>query len=360
MGSWREILLPVSIQESSSLERGENDRDMSQEQQHHEPIYRTSSARVGRMMAIMLGICIVGGAIFFGMWDYWISEVPPVVSMATPVVEPTTITPTGDTITYALSFVEASDFITLAFNALPGEPDNNPTITANVGDEIVFDVVNDGVSFHAFGVTKETEGIGGIIPGTEVAKPADPLKPDESGTATFVPTEPGEYYYICTVPGHRAQGMEGIITVTEKEGGDSSDDTGAATSTSQQEPVTPTGQSHEFEVDFVEADDFITFGFNALPGDEGSNPTFTVNSGDQVTFTATNIGNSFHAFGIVADPTDFSNTLWDSEIASLASPMKPNESGSVTFTAGSPGKYYYICTVPGHAVQGMQGSFIVE
>ena len=50
-------------------------------QEHNDPIYRTSPARTVKMMAIMLGICIVGGAIFFAMWDYWISEPPPVVAM---------------------------------------------------------------------------------------------------------------------------------------------------------------------------------------------------------------------------------------------------------------------------------------
>ena len=34
-----------------------------------ETVYRTTAARTGKMMVIMLGICIVGGAIFFGMWD---------------------------------------------------------------------------------------------------------------------------------------------------------------------------------------------------------------------------------------------------------------------------------------------------
>ena len=51
---------------------------------------------------------------------------------------------------------------------LPGEPDNNPTITANVGDKIIFDVINDGKSFHAFGVTLDTEGFAGIY--TQVLK----------------------------------------------------------------------------------------------------------------------------------------------------------------------------------------------
>ena len=52
--------------------------------------------------------------------------------------------------------------------------------------------------------------------------------------------------------------------------------------------------------------------------------------------------------------------MFDSEINSPTNPLKAGESGSVTFLAGAPGTYYYICTVPGHALQGMQGSFIVE
>ena len=177
-------------------------------------IYRTTPARTGKMMIIMLGICIVGGAIFFSMWDYWISEPAPVVAMmagdsgsAGPAAH------TGATIMSALSFIESPDFRTLAFNALPGEPDNNPTITMNVGDKVVFDVVNDGKSFHSFGVTPDSEGFGGIIPGSEVALASNPLKPGESGSSEFIAGEDGVYYYICTVPGHRDQGMVGKIIV---------------------------------------------------------------------------------------------------------------------------------------------------
>ena len=49
--------------------------------ENNQTVYRTTSARTGKMMIIMLGICIVGGAIFFSMWDYWISEPAPVVGM---------------------------------------------------------------------------------------------------------------------------------------------------------------------------------------------------------------------------------------------------------------------------------------
>ncbi len=307
-------------------------------------IYRTSPARTVRMMVIMLGICIAGGAIFFGMWDYWISMPPGVVAAPDHATE--TVAATGKTVPVSLSFIESSDFRTLAFNALPGEPDNNPPITVSVGDKIEFDVVNDGVSFHSFGVTSDEEGFVGIISGTDIATASNPLKGGESGQSEFVPASEGTYYYICTVPGHRAQGMEGVITVTAAE-----------------EPAqasAPTGVSHDFSVDFVESEDFRTLAFNALPGEEGHNPDYTVNSGDDVTFTATNKGVSFHSFGIVSDPADFNNILWGSAIAAPTNPLKAGESDSVTFTAGAPGEYHYICTVPGHAAQGMQGSFTVE
>ncbi len=316
----------------------------------NDPIYRTTSERTVKMMVIMLGICIVGGGIFFGMWDYWTSMPPPAGQMTAGVEDHSSaggaVTLTGVEITSSLSFIESSDFRTLAFNALPGEADNNPTITTNVGDKIIFDVVNDGKSFHAFGVTADTEGFAGIIAGSEVASANAPLKPGESGTAEFIPSEPGTYYYICTVPGHRMQGMVGEIIVS-----------GAGAPAAA---APPTGISHDITFDFVESSDFRTLAFNALPGEEGSNPEVRVNSGDEVTITTVNAGKSFHAFGVVSNPDDFNSVIFDSAIAAATNPLKPGESGSVTFLAGAPGTYYYICTVPGHALQGMQGSFIVE
>jgi len=176
------------------------------------PNFITSAERTAKMMAIMLGICIVGGAIFFGMGDYWISSPPAAASIgAAEAVAGGTFT--GQEIPVSLAFVESSDFRTLAFNALPGDPDNNPTIKAEVGDKIIFDVINDGIAFHSFGVTAESEGLAGIIPGTDIASASSPLKPGEGDQSEFIPSEEGVYYYICTVPGHRAQGMMGKIIV---------------------------------------------------------------------------------------------------------------------------------------------------
>ena len=316
-------------------------------QNNSQNFQRTSPARVGRMMAIMLGVCLIGGIIFFSMWDYWISEPPNVISvMAGDVDHSGPAEATGITITQDLQFLESADFRSLTFNAMIDEPGVNPTIEMSVGDKVVFNVVNDGMSFHAFGVTKDTEGFAGIIPGSEIAAPTNPLKPGESGISEFIAGEEGTYYYICTVPGHRDQGMVGEIIVS----GSSGPAVAAA----------PTGVSHEFEFDFVESADFRTLAFNALPGEEGNNPDVIVNSGDEVTITTNNVGMSFHAFGVVSNPDDFNNVIFDSAIAAATNPLKPGESGSTTFTAGAPGTYYYICTVPGHALQGMVGNFIVE
>lgn len=312
---------------------------------HETPIYRTTSARTAKMMAIMCGICIAGGAIFFSFWDYWIS-MPPGNQMHAAATAPTQGAVTGKQFDVELNFIESPDFKQLAFNALAGELGHNPEIQASVGDKIEFVVKNNGMSFHAFGVTEAAEGFEGIISGTEIASPNNPLKPGTGGKSAFVPTKEGTYYYICTVPGHRALGMEGKIIIGPK---------GEAP-----QAAAPTGVKHDFDLKFIESQDFTKLAFNALPGEDGHNPDFTVKSGDSVTFKVANNGMSFHAFAVVSDIDDLNTVVFNSAINSANNPLKPGQSGEVTFTAGAPGMYHYICTVPGHAALGMAGNFIVE
>jgi nitrite reductase (NO-forming) len=313
-------------------------------EQHTEPIYRTSPARTAKMLAIMCGVCIAGGVIFFSFWDYWISLPPGNQMVKGPAPEQAAVT--GKEFDVELTFIESADFRTLAFNALPGEQGHNPDIQASVGDKIEFRVKNGGKSFHAFGVTAAEQGFEGIIPGTAIASANNPLKPGEGGESHFVPAKEGTYYYICTVPGHREMGMVGKIIVGPK---------GAAP-----QAAAPTGVSHDFDLSFIESADFKNYAFNALPGEEGHNPKITVKSGDTVTIRVANNGKSFHAFGIVSDVDDPNSLVFNSAIRSPNNPLKPGEKGEVTFTAGAPGSYHYICTVPGHAALGMQGDFIVE
>jgi nitrite reductase (NO-forming) len=183
--------------------------------QHNQEIYRTTSARTGKMMAIMLGICIVGGVIFFSMWDYWTSTQAPVVAQMAGESEHE-LAPgvaTGKHMEVTLNFIESSDFRTLAFNALPGEEGHNPEFRVKSGDEITFSAVNAGKSFHAFGIVSDPENFNNILWNSAIAAASNPLKPGESGSVTFTAGAPGTYYYICTVPGHALQGMQGSFIV---------------------------------------------------------------------------------------------------------------------------------------------------
>ena len=185
--------------------------------EHDETVYRTSPERVGKLMIILVGLVVVGGVIFFSLGDYWISELSPAGQAFAGIISEEDAAPvvaqTGADIPITLDFIESKDFRTLAFNALPGESGNNPTINAKVGDRIIFNILNAGKSFHAFGVTLNDEGFGGILGSSAVASPNSPLKPGEGGNSVFIPGEPGTYYYICTVPGHREMGMVGTIIV---------------------------------------------------------------------------------------------------------------------------------------------------
>jgi len=182
--------------------------------QHNQEIYRTTSARTGKMMAIMLGICIVGGVIFFSMWDYWTSTPAAVVGMMSETIEHDPKTAfSGVHIPVTLSFIESADFRTLAFNALPGEEGHNPEFRVKSGDEITFTAVNAGKSFHAFGIVSDPENFNSILWNSAITTASNPLKPGQDGSVTFTAGAPGTYYYICTVPGHALQGMQGSFIV---------------------------------------------------------------------------------------------------------------------------------------------------
>ncbi len=319
--------------------------------EHEAPILRTSPARLGKMLAILLGIMVIGGAIFFLNYDYWNSYLPTAGKIqeggGSGSHEGGKFT--GKTIEVNLDFMESPDFKVYSFNALSGDG-KNPEIHANIGDKIIIHVKNAGKSFHAFGVTDSKEGTGPVIDGTAVGTADNPLKPGKGGDATFIASKAGEYYYICVVPGHRELGMEGKIEIAPGSGSTQASGT----------EVKPTGNKVEFTASFVMSADFKQYAFNALPGQPGTNPDIKVKSGDTVTIHVKNDSKSFHAFGVVADPDNPSDVLWNSAVATPDNPLKPGKSGDVTFVAGAPGTYHYICTVPGHAALGMDAKFIVE
>lgn len=330
---------------------------------HDETIYRTTPRRVGKMLAIIIGIQVIGGAIFFTHYDYWNSYLPEAGKLQEQQMEQaaapaaggpssTQGTFSGKEIHVSLKFVESPDFKNYGFNAPIGSPGADPEIDVNVGDKIDFDVTNGGKSFHAFAVTASSSGPGPAIDGTTIGTADSPMKPGQHGTVSFVPASAGTYYYICAVPGHRELGMEGKIVVG---GGGSAG--GLAAGTGGTAPAN--GHKVSYSLAFEISPDFSKYGFNGTGG-AGTNPDITVHSGDTVTIHLSNPSKSFHAFGVVTDPENPSSVVWSAAFKSPDSPMKPGETGDVTFVAGTPGLYHYICTVPGHAALGMDGHFIVQ
>jgi len=89
-------------------------------------------------------------------------------------------------------------------------------------------------------------------------------------------------------------------------------------------------------------------------------PTLTFISGQTVTLTLQNAGTMPHNFAIVNAKSSTATVLWSAQVGSLSNPVNQGSSGSVTFTVGSAGNYYYICQVDGHVALGMWGNVVVQ
>ena len=181
---------------------------------------------------------------------------------------------------------------------------------------LVFDVKNSGKSFHAFAITDSTSGPGPAIDGTTIGTADNPMKPGSSGDVTFVP--PAGWYILLHLCSSRTQRTwEWKVKI------DSNSRLAAVQQLHQVQQLLATGNKVEFTVSFVMSDDFKQYAFNALPGQPGSNSAITVKSGDTVTIHVKNASKSFHAFGVVTDPTDPSDVLWNSAVGTADNPLKP-------------------------------------
>lgn len=314
------------------------------------PITRTSSSRFAKGLAVIIIVMAIGAGINLAFSDFW-HKFPPANQLKVQEVKGgESVVSTGVTREFQLRFTESADFRTLGFNGVAGEAGANQDIVVNVGDMVTIKVENGGKMPHAFGVVSNPEDPNTIVFKTAFKSASDPIKAGERGEVTFTPTKEGEYFYICTVPGHSLQGMQGKFIVKKAEGA----------STGSVAPVKPTGMSHTFDLAFTESADLRTLGFNAPKGEPSANPEFRVKAGDSITFNVVNNGKMPHAFGIVTDPENPNSIVFNAKIKSADNPILKGQTGSVTFIADKPGHYFYICTVPGHPLQGMQGDFIVE
>ncbi len=77
----------------------------------------------------------------------------------------------------------------------------NPELIANVGDTVRLTVVNGDPVAHDLKIDEFSVYTGEL------------LTDEQSATVEFIVTQPGEFNYYCSVPGHRQIGMVGILRV---------------------------------------------------------------------------------------------------------------------------------------------------
>lgn len=103
------------------------------------------------------------------------------------------------------------------------------------------------------------------------------------------------------------------------------------------------------------------YGFGYAPDNITSpGPTITLKLGEKVVLEFVSAGKLPHTFAIVPERRFEAKALWGVEIGKTNMPIPPGQSRSVTFVPDRPGRYYYVCTVPGHIELGMWGTLIVE
>jgi nitrite reductase (NO-forming) len=189
--------------------------------------------------------------------------------------------------------------------------------TAPVGT-VVFKLVNRGKIAHDFKIN---------------GKKTPLVKPGKSVTLKVVFKKKGRYAYLCTVPGHAALGMKGVLgvgTTAPPPPPAAKPTTTAKTTTTAQTTTTAAspGPGGTVQVSMFE------YGFKLSPS--------IIPSGS-VTFVMNNTGTVTHNF--------------DVEGVKAGSFVDPGKSATMTVNVQAGRAYNYECDVPGHAALGMRGTF---
>ncbi len=106
-----------------------------------------------------------------------------------------------------------------------------------------------------------------------------------------------------------------------------------------------------------------TFAFGLNPENLTSpGPVIRIKDGEIVKIVVRNVGKIPHSFAIVPELDRDAQPLFQGAfVGTGARPVPAGEEGETIFKViDKPGRYYYICTVPGHLELGMWGVIVVE
>jgi uncharacterized cupredoxin-like copper-binding protein len=188
---------------------------------------------------------------------------------------------------------------------------------------VIFTVKNEGHLEHDFAIA---------------GKKTPLIAPGKSASLTVTFKRKGQFKYSCTVPGHAAAGMEGVLPVAVSLKSTTTTPTTPTTTTSASTTTTanPGVGTAQTTVDVS----IVEFSFTLTVNGQS---TASVHSG-QVTFVITNNGKLRHNF--------------DLEGVHAGALLSPGQSETWTVTL-PPGHYTYQCDVPGHAALGLLGYLTV-
>lgn len=240
----------------------------------------------------------------------------------------------------------------LAFVGVGGSIDGvvNPNLEVGTDQVVQVNLINgDGaqhdISFPEFGAT--SDHIAGQGASTIIVFRAD---------------QEGEFFYFCTVPGHRQAGMEGRIIVGER-----AEETATTAASITRDPgdlPSPVGvrepqtvkvelEAVEVEARLAEATTYNYWTFNGqVPG-----PLLRVRVGDTVELSLKNHEDSHMIHSI-----DLHAVTGPGGGAAVMQ-VPPGQEKTFTFKALSPGLFVYHCATPmvaHHIASGMYGLILVE
>lgn len=252
-------------------------------------------------------------------------------------------------VTYTLK--TGGDGHMLMFYGVGGDIDGiaNPTLTAEPGQIVEIRLINGQAVEHDLRIDEFDIETGPVtVEGQEAILQ---FRADEATAAS----------YYCSIPGHRAAGMEGLILIGDAEVGGA---TGDSVVNNPANVPAPLGgrepQTVQIDLTAVEVQGQLAngttysyFTFNgAVPG-----PFLRVRVGDTVELTLANEEtNKFvHSIDLHAVNGPGGGAVY--------SQVEPGGSKTFTFTALNPGIYVYHCataSVPHHISAGMYGLILVE
>ncbi len=226
----------------------------------------------------------------------------------------------------------------------------NPTLQVALGQVVQVTLINGDGALHDVAFPEFS------------AKSEEVMRQGASTTIVFRANQEGEFFYFCTVPGHRQAGMEGLLMVgseaaePEAEGENISRDPADVPAPLGDRPA----QTVSVELEAVELegrlDDGATYSYWTFDGTVPG-PFLRVREGDTVELTLTNRDDSLMIHSI--DLHAVTGPGGGAEVTQVP----PGQERAFTFKALNPGLYVYHCATPmvaNHIANGMYGLILVE